>query len=96
MSINIYFYRTRNRGHVIEQWDGCTAVPRPGDTVRLGEAQAEGTVMEVTWSKPNPAGPQIAYVYVNLFTTKVNVSGATGVQFGDYNNQNNVFNERVA
>jgi hypothetical protein len=91
MSINVYFYRTRNHDNVIDKWEDCAAVPRPGDTVRLGPAQAQGTVMEVCWSKPDPAGLQVADVYVNLFAVKAEPGGMIGVQIGSHGVQTNVF-----
>lgn len=91
--INVYFYRNRNRDHVIEKWEGCTAVPRSGDGVRLGETHAHGTVMEVVWSKskPGPDAPQIADAYVNLHAARADMSGMTGVQIGNGGVQTNVF-----
>jgi len=88
--IKVYFYRTRNRVNVIDKWEDCTAVPRQGDGVRLGPAQAHGTVTEVCWSKPDPAGLQVVDVYVTLHAVKT--AAMSGVQIGDHGTQSNVFN----
>lgn len=87
--INIYFYRVRNRTNVIESWKGCVGVPAVDDRVLLGDARVNGIVREVTWSKPEPYGPQVVDVYVDLVATR---ASAIGVQYGDHNVQSNVFN----